>query len=269
MKKNWIPIFLLFITGCGLTASCGVVRIQSLFTPTWTPAPPTETIETPTMTVTATKEIIWFPPTETPEPITMPTAAPTENMKPQVGKLNLEDNFSDEVPKWQTFRSDTGNAALANHELTLAIQDSNSSITSQSELPIFSDFYMTLNVTLSLCKDSNDFYGVRFRMADGENFYLWRINCLGQTSLLRTYRGSPLIIHDWTASGQVSPGAPQKFTIGILADGNYLRFFLNDLFQYEIHDTVFSAGGFGLSASSDGTEPLTVSFSKLQIYDLK
>jgi len=255
-----------FICLCAFICSgCGGIQIHSMITPSET-AGPTGTAIVPS--AAPTEEIIWFPPTETPRPLNTPTTYVTKSAFPKLGDLILQDSFSDEK-SWQTFRSDQGNAVMANHELTLAIQNGKSSIASYAQLPYQADFYLSLDVKLSLCSYHEDSYGFLFRVGNSDNYYRWQINCLGQTKLDRRYKGELLPLNDWAVNGQVRPGAPQKINIGIFAKGSALKFYINKALLFESSDTVLPEGGFGLYAHSEGYSPLTVSFSNLELYALE
>ena len=117
---------LLFLSGCA------DIRIQPIVD-TATPVTPTAT-DIPTFTPVPTNTIEWFPPTATPRPMKTPTLYPTPDELPRLGKVLLEDDFSD-PEHWQTYRSPLGNAVVSNNELTLAIQGSDSIIASYSTLP--------------------------------------------------------------------------------------------------------------------------------------
>jgi len=246
-----------------LCSGCGGIQIRSMITPSETVLPTGTAFIPP---AAPTDEIVWFPPTETPRPLNTPTAFITESTFPELGDLILQDSFSDEET-WQTFRSDQGNAVLANQELTLAIQNSQSSITSYAQIPYQTDYYLSMDVKLSLCSYHEDFYGFLFRVGNSDNYYRWQINCLGQTKLERRYKGALLPLNDWAVNGQVRPGAPQKFNIGIFAEGSTLKFYINKRLLFESDDAVLTDGGFGLFAQSKGFSPLTVSFSNLKLYE--
>lgn len=251
---------LLFIlTGC-------MIRVQPI-EDTPTPITPTAT-ETFTPSPVPTNTINWFPATATPRPLNTPTPFPTVNALPQLGRVLLSDDFSDDR-NWQTFRSPAGNAVISNNELTLALQNSAASIASYSSLPQMGDYYLSMNVSLSLCTNANDWYGVAFRIQDSDNTYRWLFNCLGQTRVDRVYHGRVYLIEDWDINGAIKPAAPQKFSIGIAAEGSSLRFYANNTLLTETEDTIFTTGGYGLLASSVGYSPLTVSFSDFKLTEIR
>ncbi len=249
-----------------LLSGCTGIRIQPIID-TATPVTPTLT-ETPTPTTAPTNTVVWFPPTATPRPLNTPTPFPTVSQLPGLGTVLISDDFSDET-HWQTYRSPAGNAVISNHELTLALQNSTAAIASYSSLPQMGDYYLSLDVSLSLCSNANDWYGIAFRIQDSDNTYRWLFNCLGQTRVDRVYRGRAYLISDWDINGAIKPSAPQKFSIGIAAEGPSLRFYANGQLLTEAEDTIFQTGGYGLLASSEGLSPLTVSFSDFKLTEIR
>ncbi len=258
--RLWISLGALGIAV--MAAGCGTIRIQSIITPSATAAP-TERI--PTMTASATEERVWFPPTVTPLPLSTPTPYPTPGFDLNLGDLLYEDDFSDEAG-WQTFRSDSGNAVIANQELTLAIQNKESQLTSYATLPWQSDFYLKMDVKVSLCSDAQDAYGILFRVADSDNYDRLWINCLGQTRIERRYKGEMLPLYDWAVNGKLRPGAPQRYTLALRVKGSRLSVFINDTLLYETSDVILKEGGLGVTARSRGLWPLTVAFSNFELY---
>ena len=248
-----------------ILSGCVMVRIESIETPE--EVIPTAT-EVPTFTPVPTNTIVWFPPTATPRPLNTPTAFPTVDQLPALGGTLLSDDFSSDSG-WQTYRSEMGNAVISNNEMTLSLQKTANTIASYSTLPQLGDYYLSLNVSLSLCTDPSDWYGVAFRVNDSGNTYRWLFNCLGETRVDRLYKGRAYLISDWDINGQIKPSAPQKFRIGIAASGSELRFYVNDVLLKTEEDTIFAAGGYGLLASSAGSGLLTVSFSDFRLTSIR
>lgn len=258
--------FLILMLFCLLAGGCAEIRIQPI-SESPTPVTPTAT-EIPTATPVPTNTVVWFPPTATPRPLNTPTPYPTPDELPALGSVILEDDFSSENT-WQTYRSAVGNAVISNHEITLALQNSANSIATYSSLPQLGDYYLSMNVSLSLCSDPEDWYGIGFRINDSDNMYRWLFNCLGETRVDRLYQGRAYEMDDWDINGAIKPSAPQKFSIGIAVQGSELRFYANNILLKTVEDTLFTTGGYGLFASSKGHSPLTVSFSDFTLYEIK
>ena len=263
--RRYRHLFLFAFSLLLLLSGCADIRIQPI-PDTATPVTSTLT-EIPSATPAPTNTIEWVPATATPRPMRTPTPYPTVNQLPRLGKVILTDNFSSDK-NWQTYRSPLGNAVISNNEITLAIQKADSAIASYSSLPQYGDYYLSMDVSLSLCSWNGDWYGVAFRVSDSENQYRWLFNCLGQTRVDRLYRGRAYNISEWDINGIVKPSAPQKFRIGIAAQGSSLSFFANDTLLTELEDTLFTTGGYGLLAGSDGYSPITVSFSNFKLTEI-
>lgn len=83
-------------------------------------APPTET-PIPTETAIPTETIVWFPASATATQLSVPTYTGTPDMSPGIGRLTLEDDFSDDEV-WDIATSDSGSASIHKNRLTLAVQ---------------------------------------------------------------------------------------------------------------------------------------------------
>jgi hypothetical protein len=268
MRRNFFRNGFLTLLLIIFSSACGTVQLYSLVDPTGTATQSVQKTLIPTEVLLPTSTIQWFPDTATPRPLSTPTVHPTINKKPDVGKVILSDVFQDDS-LWQTFRSDQGNAVIANEELTLAIQQSAVSIASYADITLESDFYLSMDVTLSICSAASDVYGISFRYGDKDNYDRWLINCLGQSRLERRYGGKMLPLVDWHSNSQIRPGAPQKYSLGIRVRGSSLRFFVNDTFLFEAEDNLLTGGLIGLLARSEAGAPITVSFSNLTVYALE
>jgi hypothetical protein len=234
-----------------------------------TSAPPTALIPTytsrpPATTITPT--VVWFPPTTTPTTFPTPIITPTMDMRPKLGKILLEDDFTD--PKaWTLNQSDTGSVALGKKELTIAISETNAYLFSVREEPIFMDFYLEITAETSLCRNLDE-YGVLFRVSPANDYYRFSLSCNGQVRLDRIKNGQASSPQPWMLSGAVPPGAPSSSILGIAAIGSEMSFFVNGQYQFSIHDPVLTSGGVGIFARSTEKKAVTVNFSNLVIYEV-
>jgi hypothetical protein len=244
---------------CLLTVLC-----YACSTATISIAPPTDTQSPPTTTVTPT--IIWFPPTVTPTPFPTPVITPTVDMRPDLGRILFEDDFSD--PKsWSLSQSQAGSVALGKNELTIAIGEMNAYLFSIREEPIFTDFYLEITAEPSLCRNLDE-YGVLFRVSPNIDYYRFSLSCNGQVRLDRVSQGQASSPQPWMLSGSVPPGAPSSSRLGISAIGSEMSFFVNDHYQFSVHDPLLASGGVGVFARSANKMAVTVNFSNLAIYEI-
>lgn len=227
--------------------------------------PPTQTA-TPTPTNTQTPTVEWFPktPTSTPVPKDKPTA--TLEMRPNVGEIIFEDDFSFSE-SWLLGQSSNGTVALGLNELTIAIIQSRAYLFSTRVEPTFSDFYMEITASPNLCTGLDE-YGVLFRMRSAGDFYRYSLSCDGQVRLDRVVGGTAGSPQPWLVSASVPRGAPSNSRLGVWAVGKELRFFINDEFQFSVSDSYHSSGFFGLFARSAEENAVTISFSDLKVYQV-
>ncbi len=239
-----------------LCSSCAVAPTIVVL-PTDTPLAQTETV-TPT--------IVWFPPTATPTPFPTPIVTPTVDMRPKIGQILFEDDFTD-AKAWTSSQSDAGSVALGKNELAIAIGETNAYLFSIHEAPIFTNFYLEITAQTSLCRDLDE-YGVLFRVSPTIDYYRFSLSCNGQVRLDRVKDGQASSPQPWILSGSVPPGAPGTARIGIAALGSEMSFFVNGQFQFSIHDPVLTSGGVGVFARSANKMAVTVNFSDLVVYEV-
>jgi hypothetical protein len=250
--KKIIPYCLIAV----ICSACSVAQISTVV--------PTQTQAAPTATSTPT--IIWFPPTATPTPFNTPVVTPTTDMRPDLGRVIFEDDFSDPTA-WSLSHTEAGSAALGKNELTVAIGETNAYVFSIREEPILTDFYLEITAEPSLCRNLDE-YGVLFRVSPNTDYYRFSLSCNGQVRLDRVSQGQASSPQPWMLSGSVPPGAPSSSRLGISAVGAELSFFVNDHYQFSIHDPLLSSGGIGVFARSANKMAVTVNFSNLIVYEI-
>ena len=218
----------------------------------------------PTATITPT--IVWFPPTATPTAFPTPVITPTADMRPTLGRILLEDDFSD-PNSWTSSQSADGSVALGLNELTIAIGEMNAYLYSLRQEPPFTDFYLEITANTSLCHGLDE-YGVLFRVSPNIDYYRFSLSCNGQMRLDRIVDGKASSPQPWLMSGAVPPGAPSSARIGIAALGDALSFFVNGRYQFSVHDPLLTSGGLGVFARSANEMAVTVNFTDLVVSEI-
>ena len=160
-----------------------------------------------------------------------------------------------------------GSAEYSTNRLTLAVQQPQGNTYSFRSYPILQNAYVKITTSISLCQ-GNDSYGLLFRSSSVLDFYCLSINCNGLMRLERFRAGVMNPLGDWTISSQISAGAPLTLRLGVWMNGNTFRVFINDAFQMEAKDSIFSSGYLGVFARSAGDTSVTVNFSDLKVYSL-
>jgi hypothetical protein len=225
-------------------------------------AAPTETPH-PTETATPTETIVWFPPSATATQLLVPTYTGTPDMSPGIGRVTLEDDFSDEEV-WDIATSDSGSATINRNHLTLAVQPGYYLASMRRELPL-SDFYAEITARPSLCR-GEDNYGLVVRGV-GSSFYRFVLACNGMIRAERISSGTRQPLQEPIPSGD-APGAPGEVRMGIWAVGSELRLFLNGRYQFSVVEPTFPSGALGVFVRSTGETPVTVTFSDLTVYEV-
>jgi hypothetical protein len=222
--------------------------------------------ETPIPAATITPTTVWFPPTPTPTAFPTQIITPTEDLRPDIGGILYEDDFSSQTG-WTTSLSQDGSVAYGKNELTIAIGETNAYLFSVHNQPTFGDFYLEITAEPSMCRDLDE-YGVLFRVSPANDYYRFSLSCNGQVRLDRIIAGQASSPQPWMLSGAVPPGAPSSSLLGISASGDEMNFFVNGQYQFSIHDPKLTSGGVGVFARSANNQAVTVNFSNLIVYEI-
>ncbi len=224
----------------------------------------------PTATVTVSPQpsatVVWFPATNTPTPHPTVVVQPTADQRPAVGAVLFQDDFSNRK-RWGTQNGASGNIAYGNGNLTVAATGVKTTLTSLRAETLITDFYLEIEVSPSLCRGI-DSYGLLFRANTMFDSYRLVVSCQGQLRLEKLRAGQVTVLQPWTLSGQIPPGAPQSFRLGVWAVRNDLRLFVNDVYEFGVRDNSFRTGGMGVFARTSSDSAVTVSYSNLTVYTI-
>ena len=256
LKIVWVVVlvFTMILSGCAPAAPAETP------TPTFTPT------HTPTLTATP----VWFPATPTPTSIAIntPTPQPTfESQREGISSLLIDDDFSDKS-LWQTLESTSGNIAFGMGNLTLAVAQQNTALTSISQHDIPENFYLEITTQISLCQPS-DQIGILFLYSGMGDTYRMLMTCNGQYRLELIQGGQRIAIRDWENASQMSLNMPASNRLGLWLHEGTLQFFINDVFQFEERIAQNRSGGLGLFARTIEGNAMTIRFSDLQIYQVE
>jgi hypothetical protein len=245
--------------------SIGYLLSACTLSPTTVPTP-IQPIDTPIPAITVTPTFVWFPPTETPTAFPTRIITPTEDMRPNLGNILYEDDFSS-PSGWSLTHTEAGSVAYGKNELTIAIGETNAYLFSIHDQPTFGDFYLEITAGPSMCRDIDE-YGVLFRVSPASDYYRFSLSCNGQVRLDRIISGQASSPQPWMLSGAVPPGAPSTSLVGVSAVGEELQFFVNGRYQFSVNDPLLTSGGVGVFARSTNNQAVTVNFSNLVVYEV-
>jgi hypothetical protein len=216
---------------------------------------------TPTETPPPTSTIVWFPPSATPTLRAESLLLPTADLRPALGGILIEDDFSDSS-LWTLTTTNQGSAIIENNRLTLSVQGGANILTLRNDL-LLTDFYAEITAKPSLCR-GEDNYGLLIR-ADGASYYRFVLACNGTIRAERLLNGNRLPLQAPLPSADAPPGAPGEVRIGVWAVGREMRLFLNGRFQFSISEPALPSGTIGVFVRSAGDTAVVVSFSELVI----
>ncbi len=243
---------LLVLTGC-----LPVARPVSTPRPSETPQPATET---PIPTT------VWFPPTATHTLLPTVELLPTQEMRPGVGELLFEDDFSDETA-WMQWNTAAGSVAIGKDDLTIVIYEEKVYMYSVRLQPVFTNFYLELTANTNFCRGKDE-YGLLVRVSPDIDYYRFSLACDGNVRLDRFSNGQATSPQASMLSGAAPQGAPGQVRLGVWALKDEMRFFINNQYQFTVKDGLLPAGGVGVFAHSASAELLSVYFSDLKVYSL-
>lgn len=217
----------------------------------------------PAFTPTVPGTVMWFPPTRT--PTTMPTlrVVPTSDQRSGLGDMILQDDFTN-PNQWSAGQTAAGAVTFGEGELTLAAPGVKGYLISLRNGTNLSDYYLEITSNLSLCR-GDDNYGLLLRALSAQDYYRFAVACNGQVRVERVKNGKVALLQDWVFSGQVPPGSPLVLRLGVWMVRGEMHFFINDVYQFAAGDPVLNTGTIGVFARSNGSNPLTVSFSDLKV----
>jgi len=106
-----------------------------------------------------------------------------------------------------------------------------------------SDFYLSVDAQQMANPDVGE-YGVIFRRADEEHYYLFEISDLGYYALFYHSPGTWETLIDWTSHPIVSSGAPKR--LAVHASGAQFNLYINNVFVNGYWDDRHPSGSVGL-----------------------
>lgn len=242
-----------------------LVLISSACLPT--PEPVIYSTVTPTITLTPSPTIDWFPATatSTPEP-TREIERATPTPASQTGTVLLQDRFLSNAG-WTLPFTSNGRVIIGSNELTINVFEPLAYLYATRQEPNLRDFYLEATLYAGLCSGKDE-YGVLFRASPPSAYYRFGITCNGQVSLDRVYGGTASSPQPWVRTASVPSGAFTSSRVGITARGDTFQVYINDEFQFEASDPMLTGGLVGFYAKSAGQTAMTISVSDFVVYAL-
>lgn len=239
------------------------VLLAGCFVPVVVEEPTPEPLEP---TPTASETPVWFPATPTPSPFPTPIVNPTADMRPGIGELLLEDDFSEAV-FWSTSSDADASAQVSNGRLTLVLKSTRSYLVSTRSSPVFRDAYVELTATTNFCQGEDE-YGLVLRAQNGDHFR-FALSCDGRAKVDRFYNGALTRQVGWVSSGAIPSLAPSSTRLGVWSAGGQMHFFVNDFYLFSVTDSQLFQGTLGAFVHTSGARDVSVGFSTLKVWQVQ
>lgn len=247
-SRNWaIALGFLLIVTMMITGCLSVGPMPTL-TPSPIPSTPSPTFAFPTKnpSVTFTPEL-------------EPTS--TQDLMSGLGSVLYFDDF-DQNLGWEIGQSEIGGASLISGRLSLAVHQANSYYFVQSPAPAMASFFLEVNMRSELC-NSGDEFGVMYRINSLKEHYRFALTCEGDARVSLLLESGEIALIPITQTYAAFPGLLVENQIGVWADRNSFRFFINGLEVFSVHDNTLDVGDFALFVRSRRNGQTTASFDKL------
>jgi PBP1b-binding outer membrane lipoprotein LpoB len=291
MKKRLtflsIIIIALLLAGCNMPASQNpteptddsmATEIAKILTGT-----PVEVLITPTVSVdqdeteAPTDAVETEAPTEEPvEDTATPTPTATSTQAPTATLSDTDPAASLGSPSWVDNLDNGNNWATDNDQFThIKFENGYMKLTAVSDLdgwrlpwPTIEDFYLEGKFQTPSCSGT-DHYGLVFRSPKDSKTgqsYLFGITCDGKYSLRIWDDPDMTVPIGWTSSDKILKGADEVNTLGVMARGDTLTFYINGSKVDEVTDDTFSEGAFGVFVGGDSGADFTMWLDQIRYW---
>ena len=130
------------------------------------------------------------------------------------------------------------------------------------QLPPVSDFFVSVQARrVSLMEQSG--YGLVFRMKDGQNYFVFRINDLQQYEVLIWVDGFSRRLIEPTQTSAIRPG--ETNTLAVKGEGRHFTFYINDQQVAEVDDIHFREGQFALMSVIQQNDEGRIEFDNFEV----
>jgi len=201
----------------------------------------------------------------TPEPVTVDVSARLEEVRSE--PLEFSDDFRSDNGRWGLSESDSAVVSVANRTLQIEVFEANWMNWSVNDGANPANFLIEADVT-RVEGDPNTEYGILFRLQDGDNFYFFPIDGLGNYSLYKKQNGEWTALIPWTASEEIDIEDGAINRMAVLAEDTLLTLLINDSAVAQIEDETFASGRLALAAGTFDQAPLTAQFDNVDIWIL-
>jgi hypothetical protein len=94
------------------------------------------------------------------------------------------------------------------------------------------------------------------------------VSCNGQFRIYEWDGDTYNQLHAWTSSSAIETGPDATNVVGVWADGDDIRLYINDVLVAELEVSIYDEGRFGLLVGSTNTAPFDVYVDEIAYWNL-
>ena len=237
-------------------------------------APPKEPYQTPDPNA-PTRTLNPNIPTRTPTITLTPTTTPTATLNPEdpvsyLGDPWFRDNFVN-GSNFFLYEEPQSSYRVDNNQMILVAKKANNFETWSLASPSLYNFYLEITGTFGEECGGKDRYGLIFRAPNTNEGYLLSITCDGsfRLSTWENEEEKYTSLKPWTTSEYINSGPGGENRLGIRTNGITLTGFINGHQVFEVDDSTFGTGRFGVLVAATDTPGFTAYLSELVYWALK
>jgi hypothetical protein len=208
-------------------------------------------------------------PTYTPNPVLTPTPTPEADPRVILGNPAWGAIFEDGTQTWYQYDHSNGKAEVRDNKLVLTSYKANGFDNWSMSYPPMTDFYLELRFTTGPECSGKDRFGIFFRAPESTMGYLYQVSC-DSSYWVRSWNGEEFTqLIGWTVSEHILPGPEIEHRLGIWAEGDQYKLYVNGFQVGEFVDgTYIGEGTFGAAHGAVETENFTVDVTEARVWDL-
>ena len=188
-----------------------------------------------------------------------------------LGEQNAGANFAEafvagQTGKWLIEQDTLGSTAIVNEQLLITVAAPNTVQYSTLQEKVYGDFALEVDVT-QVAGPPESSYGVLFRVEDEQQFYRFDITGNG-LFIVERHNGDGTwtrLVQEWTPASALNQGLNVTNRLRVLASGQSLTFYANDVLLTQVNDATYADGLMCLDAGTCGGSNLQVAFDNLTI----
>jgi hypothetical protein len=203
------------------------------------------------------------------EPAQTPTPTPEADPRQELGNSAWGAIFDDGTQTWYQYDHSNGKAEVRDNKLVLTSYKANSYDNWSMSYPPMTDFYLELSFTTGPECEGKDRYGILFRAPDSTQGYLYNVSCDGSYQL-RAWEGEVFTqLIKWTFDDRIIPGPEIEHRLGVWAEGDQYKLYINGFQIGEFTDDTYTdEGTFGAAHGATDTVGFTVDVTEAKVWEL-